>query len=50
MNKQAKHVVIIGAGMAGMAAACTLASKGIATTLLEAAAQLGGREIGRAHV
>ena len=43
MNKQAKHVVIIGAGMAGMAAACTLASKGIATTLLEAAAHLGGR-------
>ena len=43
MNKQAKHVVVIGAGMAGMAAAAALASKGIATTLLEAAAHLGGR-------
>ena len=43
MNKQAKHVVVIGAGMAGMAAAAVLASKGIATTLLEAAAHLGGR-------
>ena len=43
MNKQAKQVVVIGGGMAGMAAASTLASKGIAVTLLEAAAHLGGR-------
>ncbi len=38
-----KHVVIIGGGMAGLAAASTLASRGIAVTLLEAASQLGGR-------
>ena len=38
-----KHVVVIGAGMAGMAAATSLASRGIAVTLLEAAAHLGGR-------
>ena len=39
----AKQVVIIGAGMAGLAAASTLASKGIKVILLEAASQLGGR-------
>jgi squalene-associated FAD-dependent desaturase len=39
----AKHVIIIGAGMAGLTAAATLASRGIKVTLLEAAAQLGGR-------
>ena len=38
-----KHVVVIGAGMAGMAAATILASRGIQTTLIEAAAHLGGR-------
>jgi hydroxysqualene dehydroxylase len=38
-----KHVVVIGGGMAGLAAASTLASRGIKTTLLEAASQLGGR-------
>ena len=38
-----KHVVVIGAGMAGMAAATSLASSGIQTTLIEAAAHLGGR-------
>ena len=38
-----KHVVIIGGGMAGMAAATRLASRGIQATLLEAAPQLGGR-------
>lgn len=43
MNKQARHVIIIGAGMAGLAAASTLASKGIAVTLLEAATHMGGR-------
>jgi len=43
MNKQARHVVVIGAGMAGMAAAVNLAAKGIQVTLLDAAAQTGGR-------
>ena len=38
-----KHVVVIGAGMAGMAAATSLASRGIQVTLLEAASHLGGR-------
>ncbi len=38
-----KNVVVIGGGMAGLAAASTLASRGIKTTLLEAASQLGGR-------
>jgi hydroxysqualene dehydroxylase len=39
----AKHVVIIGGGMAGLAAASSLASRGIKLTLLEAASHLGGR-------
>ena len=43
MNKQARHVVVIGAGMAGMAAAVNLAAQGIQVTLLDAAAQTGGR-------
>ena len=38
-----KHVVVIGAGMAGMAAATYLAQRNIPVTLLEAAPQLGGR-------
>jgi squalene-associated FAD-dependent desaturase len=38
-----KHVVVIGGGMAGMAAASLLASRGIKVTLLEAAEHLGGR-------
>ena len=38
-----KHVVVIGGGMAGMAAAASLAERTIKVTLLEAAAHLGGR-------
>lgn len=37
------HVGIIGGGLAGLAAAATLAKKGIETTILEAGSQLGGR-------
>ena len=36
-------VAIIGGGMAGLAAACSLAERGIKSTLFEAAPQLGGR-------
>ena len=43
MANQAKHVIVIGGGMAGLAAASSLAHRGIAVTLLEAASQLGGR-------
>lgn len=38
-----KHVVVIGGGMAGMAAAVSLVERGFKVTLLEAAAHLGGR-------
>lgn len=38
-----KHVAIVGGGMAGLAAACSLAERSIKTTLFEAAPQLGGR-------
>ena len=38
-----KHVIVIGGGMAGMAAAASLAERNIKVTLLEAAAHLGGR-------
>ncbi len=38
-----KHVAIIGGGIAGLAAACSLAERGIQTTLFEAGSQLGGR-------
>ncbi len=43
MINQTKHVIVIGGGMAGLAAASSLAHRGIAVTLLEAASQLGGR-------
>ena len=38
-----KHVAIIGGGMAGLAAASSLAERGIACTIFEASSQLGGR-------
>lgn len=37
------HVGIVGGGVAGLAAAATLAEKGIEATILEASSQLGGR-------
>jgi squalene-associated FAD-dependent desaturase len=43
MTNQAKHVIVVGGGMAGLAASCSLAQRGVAVTLLEAASQLGGR-------
>ena len=43
MTKQAKHVIVIGGGMAGLAASSTLAHRGVDVTLLEAASHLGGR-------
>ena len=43
MANQAKHVIVIGGGMAGLAAASTLAHRGVDVTLLEAASHLGGR-------
>ena len=46
MANQAKHVIVIGGGMAGLAAASSLAHRGVAVTLLEAASQLGGRARG----
>jgi squalene-associated FAD-dependent desaturase len=41
--KTAAHVHVIGAGLAGLAAATHLAARGIAVTLFEAAGQAGGR-------
>ena len=38
-----KHVIIIGGGIAGMQCACTLADKGIATTIIEKDSDLGGK-------
>jgi hydroxysqualene dehydroxylase len=43
MNINNRHVVVIGGGMAGLAAASLLASRGIKVTVLEAAQHLGGR-------
>lgn len=38
-----KHIIVIGAGFAGMAAACVLAKKGFKVTILEKNDQPGGR-------
>jgi protoporphyrinogen oxidase len=37
------RVYVVGAGLAGLAAAVRLAGRGVAVTLIEAAAQAGGR-------
>jgi len=42
-SNQAPHVVVVGAGLAGVAAAVALAERGVAVTLLEQSAVLGGR-------
>jgi uncharacterized protein with NAD-binding domain and iron-sulfur cluster len=36
------RVVVVGGGLAGLSAACELADRGLAVTLLEARARLGG--------
>ena len=41
-----KHVVVVGGGLAGMAAAATLAERGYRVTLLEKANHLGGKLAG----
>lgn len=43
MNPERPHVVIAGAGIAGMAAAMTLADSGVRVTLCEAAPEAGGK-------
>lgn len=43
MSDQNKKVVIIGAGFAGLSAACTLAAEGMDVTILEKLDQAGGR-------
>ncbi|MGV1009402.1 MAG: FAD-dependent oxidoreductase [Dermatophilaceae bacterium] len=39
----ARHAVVVGGGIAGLAAACGLAERGVRVTLLEREQQLGGR-------
>ena len=48
-------VIVLGAGLAGLAAAQTLAAAGVSVVILEARDRLGGnivtgKQIGRAHV
>ena len=38
-----KHIIIIGGGVAGMQCACTLSEQGIAATIIEKEADLGGK-------
>lgn len=42
-NTETNHVVVIGAGCAGLAAGVRLASRGVRVTLIEEAPRLGGR-------
>ncbi|RYD70357.1 MAG: FAD-dependent oxidoreductase, partial [Sphingobacteriales bacterium] len=42
-NYKPKHVIILGAGFAGLAAANALVKKGIKVTVLEARNRIGGR-------
>lgn len=41
--REPRHVVVVGAGVAGLAAATVLAERGVRVTVLEAEQQLGGR-------
>lgn len=41
--REDRHVVVVGGGIAGLAAATVLAERGVRVTLLEAQQQLGGR-------
>jgi squalene-associated FAD-dependent desaturase len=43
MNGSRQHTVIVGGGLAGLAAAVALAQRGIAVTVLESRPRLGGR-------
>ncbi|QFG67381.1 FAD-dependent oxidoreductase [Ornithinimicrobium pratense] len=40
---EARHVVVVGGGIAGLASAAVLAERGVQVTLVEACEQLGGR-------
>jgi hydroxysqualene dehydroxylase len=42
MTEAQRQVIVVGGGLAGLAAACQLVTKGVRVTLLEARARLGG--------